>query len=277
MTERRRAWIVPRMTATRRKTGLQIVDNDDGDKRKRDRQDGMALVAAQRLVDEGRVDEAREVLSALAASPSTAIRGNASLLYAGLLLMGGHSAEALEVLGRLPDRPGFPIDEGYRRMIEACALRQARRYDDALVAARASVACGPTSGRLLVLADAQKHAGRLDDACATLARLLEQEPANATALAQLAGYRNLQGDFVEGERLYRAFLAVADEGADGARNAAFVHATKNDIEATLTFLQRALALEPGATRSYISDEIELDRFRAEPRFVRLVEPRAARR
>lgn len=257
--------------SVRKKAFLPIVVDDDQAQQRRDRKDGQALAAAQRLLDAGRTDDALAALTELAAEPTTPLRANASLLYAGVLLMAGRVDEVLAVLARLPAEPSFPLDEGYRWMIEACALRQARRYDDALEAARQSVARGPTSGRLLVLADAEKHAGRLADACATLERLLGAEPGHPTALAQLAGYRNLQGDLVEGARLFRAFQAVADDGADAARNAAFSHATRNDLEATLAALAGALALEPAATRGYIADEVELDRFRADPRFRQLLD------
>ena len=49
--------------------------------------------------------------------------------------------------------------------------------------------------------------------------------------------------------------------AFGARNEAFYFATCDELALTLAALKRALALEPEATRGYIDDEIELDRFR----------------
>jgi tetratricopeptide (TPR) repeat protein len=257
---------------TRRK-GLPIVDEGAAarEAKLRDRRDGVALAAAQKLLDEGRVDEARATLVELVVEPLTPIRAHAALLAAGAALMAGDPSGALDVLARIPERPVFVIDEGYRRMIEACALRQARRYDDALVAAVRSVSHGPTPGRLLVLADAQKHAGHVEEAARTLEDLLARDPDNTTALAQLAGYKNLLGDVHEGARLLALFGERADESADALRNRAFVHATARDLDATVHALSCALALEPEATRSYMADEIELDRFRHEPSFRALVD------
>lgn len=219
------------------------------------------LSAAQRFLDDGMVDEAARKLAPLALDPTTPVRAHAGLLYAGLLLMTGKAKDAVAVLDRVPVAPAFPLDEGYRWMLTACALRTARRYDDALAAAQRAVEQGATSGRLLVLADAQKHAGHLDAASATLERLLANEPRHATALAQLAGYRNLAGARDAGAQAFAAFRAVADASADSARNEAFYFATRDELAPTLSALQRALALEPDATRGYIDDEIELDRFR----------------
>lgn len=248
------------------------MDDDAGARaqQRRDRQDGLALAAAQRLLDAGRVDEALAALSVLGADPTTAVRAHAAVLHAGVLLMAGRAADALDVLACVPERPTFPFDEGTRRMIEACALRQARRYADALRAARLSVAQGTTPGRLLVLADAQKHAGHLDDASLTLESLLARDPDNATALAQLAGYKNLLGADTEAATLLEQFRACADGSADARRNEAFIHATRGDLDATLAALAAALRDEPDVTRGYIADEIELDRFRAAPQFIALV-------
>jgi hypothetical protein len=238
--------------------GLPIVD---GSAPTRDTVEARTLSAAQRFLDDGDVQQATLKLAPLAEDPTTPVRAHAGLLYAGLLLMTGKARDAVAVLDRVPLAPAFPLDEGYRWMLTACALRTARRYDDALVAALRAVEQGATSGRLLVLADAQKHAGHLDDAAATLEKLLAKEPRHATALAQLAGYRNLAGAHDAGAKAYAAFRAVADKSADSARNEAFYFATRDELAPTLAALQRALSLEPEATRGYIDDEIELDRFR----------------
>lgn len=237
---------------------LPIVD---GNAPSRETVEARTLSAAQRFLDDGLVDEAARKLAPLALDPTTPVRAHAGLLYAGVLLMTGKAKDAVDVLERVPVAPPFPLDEGYRWMLTACALRTARRYQDALAAAHRAVDQGATSGRLLVLADAQKHAGQLDAAAVTLERLLAKEPRHATALAQLAGYRNLAGAHDEGAQAFAAFRAVADAGADSARNEAFYFATRNDLAQTLAALQRALSLEPAATRGYIDDEIELDRFR----------------
>ena len=234
---------------------------DDREAKFQDRRDGVALASAQRLLDAGRVDDARDSLAALAADPATAIRAHACLLYAGLLLMVARADDALAALSRIPAAPAFAVDEGYRSMIEACALRQARRYDDALVAAHAAVLRGPTSGRLLVLADAQKHAGHLDDASRTLRTLLQREPEHVTALAQLAGYRNLLGDLEEGAVLFSSFCELADDSADAKRNEAFYFATKNDVDGAVAALASALAVDHDVTLGYLDDEVELERFR----------------
>lgn len=227
----------------------------------RDTVEGRTLAAAQRFLDEGRVDEAARKLAPLAEDPTTPIRAHAGLLYAGLLLMKGQAREAIAALERVPREPTFPVDEGYRWMLTSAAMRSARRYDDALRAAEKSVAQGATSGRLMVLADAQKHAGQIDAAARTLERLLASEPHHATALAQLAGYHNLAGALADGARVFASFLRVAGRSADGARGEAFYHATRDELGPTMDALRRALTLEPEATRGYIDDEIELDRFR----------------
>ena len=237
---------------------LPIVD---GSAPTRETVEARTLSAAQRFLDDGLVDEAARKLAPLAVDPTTPVRAHAGLLSAGVLLMTGKAKDAVDVLERVPVAPAFPLDEGYRWMLTACALRTARRYPDALAAAHRAVDQGATSGRLLVLADAQKHAGQLDAAAVTLERLLLKEPRHVTALAQLAGYRNLAGAHDEGARAFAAFRAVADAGADSARNEAFYFATRDDLAPTLAALQRALSLEPAATRGYIDDEIELDRFR----------------
>lgn len=229
------------------------------------------LAAAQRLLDDGALDQAMRKLAPLALDPTTPVRAHAGLLYAGLLLMSGRASEAVAVLERVPAAPAFALDEGYRWMLTACALRSARRYADALAAALRAVEHGPTAGRLLVLADAQKHAGALAEAIATLERLLAGDARHATALAQLAGYRNLAGALDEGARVFDAFLgAVAAQGsaagADAQRNRAFYCATRDDLEGTLAALAQALRAEPMPTRGYIEDEVELDRFRALPAF-----------
>ena len=242
-----------------------VVDAVAAAARRRDRADGSALAAAQRLLDAGRADDARAALAPLAADPTTAVRAHACLLYAGLLLMAGRADEALRALAAVPRTAPFAVDEGYRRMIEACALRQARRYPEALAAARGAVELGATSGRLLVLADAQKHAGELHAAVRTLAALLDDEPGNLTALAQLAGYRNLLGDRDEAARLHARFRALDDGSADARRNDAFYHATRGDLAPALAALEIALRAEPEATRSYIADEVELERYRTDER------------
>ena len=170
------------------------------------------------------------------------------------------------MLERVPQTPAFPLDEGYRWMLTACALRSSRRYLAALAAAERAVELGPTTGRLLVLADAQKHVGQLAAGIATLQRLLAGEPRHPTALAQLAGYHNLAGALLEGSRVFAMFLAgvegVEGRSADGQRNRAFYFATRGDLASTLVALSQALVLEPEASRGYIDDEVELDRFRA---------------
>jgi tetratricopeptide (TPR) repeat protein len=263
------------VTTARAPRGLPIVaegapTEESRLKKARERQDGAALATAQRHLDEGRLDAALGLLEPLATDPTTPLRANASLLCAGVMLMAGRSADALRVLARLPtdtQAQGLSLDEGYRRMIEACALRRERRYDEALAAAEQSVAQGATTGRLLVLADAQKHAGALEAGARTLERLLASEPGHPTALAQLAGYRYLQGAVEEGARLFAAFeAAVGEETADSLRNTAFVHATRGDVARTIEALRGALALEPAATRGYIADEVELARFHGDERF-----------
>jgi tetratricopeptide (TPR) repeat protein len=243
---------------------LPIVDD-----KKRDRADSIALSGAQRLLDAGHVEDARAILVELAEDPSTPIRAHGCLLAAGVCLMCGAPQDALALLSRLPAQPAFAVDEGYRRMIEACSLRQLRRYDEALAAALASVEAGPSAGRLLVLADAQKHAGRVDDAARTLRSLLDREPDNVTALAQLAGYLNLLDDVDGADAMFAKFRAASTNDADAHRNAAFYFATRGDVDATVHALKSAVALDPDATRAYIADEIEFDRFRGAPSFLAL--------
>ncbi len=245
--------------------GLPIVNN----KAATDRDDAAALAGAQRLLDAGLADEARARLAPLVDAPHTAVRAHACLLYAGVSLMAGKPEDALAALDKLPARPPFAIDTGYRKMIEACALRQTRRYAEALAAAQVAADEGATPGRLLVLADAQKHAGLLDAAAATLSRLLDGEPDNATALAQLAGYRNLQGDLDAGAACFERFRACAAAGADARRNEAFFFATRGNLDATVAALRAALDEEAEATASYLVDEVEFDRFRGAPAFVAL--------
>jgi tetratricopeptide (TPR) repeat protein len=257
--------------------GLPILDNAAADKAAlyRDRRDAAALTTAQQLVEAGRAADARAALAAVvavAADEPTAVRGHACLLYAGASLMCGAPQDALAALAKIPARPAFALDEGYRKMIEACALRQLRRYGEALAAALASVEHGPTPGRLLVLADAQKHAGHVDDACRTLTNLVDRDPHNITALAQLAGCLHLRGgdgDADSAAACFARFAVLDDNGADAARNAAFVHAVRGDVDACVAALSRALATEPEATRGYIGDEVELERFRADPKFAAL--------
>jgi tetratricopeptide (TPR) repeat protein len=226
-----------------------------------DKLEARTLAAARRLLDGGDVQRAAGALAPLAHDPTTPVRAHAGLLYAGVLLMSGRALDAVDVLERIPTTAAFPLDEGYRWMLMACALRSARRYDDGLTAALRSVEQGTTAGRLLVLADAYKHAGRLAEAIATLLHLLEHDPHHATGLAQLAGYRNLAGAMDVGARTFDKFMAVADGGASAKRNEAFYFATKGDVARTVAALAHALALEPAATRGYIADEVELDRFR----------------
>ena len=87
-------------------------------------------------------------------------------------------------------------------------------------------------------------------------------------MAQLAGYENLRGDVEAGASLFAKFRALCDAGdvsndADAHRNAAFYFVTKGDLPAAVASLRRALTIEPDATRAYIADEVELDRFRSD--------------
>ena len=112
----------------------------------------------------------------------------------------------------------------------------------------------------------QKHAGHLHEAQTTLRALLRDEPHNATASAQLAGYCVLAGDVNEGERWFKHFLDVNDGDADAQRNAAFYWATRNDLARTVASLHNALTLDPAVTRAYLADELEFERFRDEAAF-----------
>lgn len=233
----------------------------------REQLEGRTLAAAQHLLDDGDLEQALHTLAPLAVEPTSPVRAHAALLQAGVLLMLGRASDALQLLEHVPRTPAFALDEGYRCMLMACALRAQRRYADALASAQAAVELGPSVGRLLVLADAQKHAGLLAAAIATLEGLLAREHSHATALAQLAGYYHLAGAPNDGTRVFAAFhAAVAREGtaasADVLRNEAFYFATLGDLDSTVAALAGALALEPAATRGYIADEIELDRFRS---------------
>jgi tetratricopeptide (TPR) repeat protein len=238
-----------------------------------DRADARALAHAQRLLDAGQVAEARAVLVPLAADPATAVRAHAALLDAGLALMSGRAAEALATAQRVPAEPAFVLDQGYRAMVVASALRQLRRYPEAVAEASRAVAHGASAGRLLVLADAQKHAGLVAEAVRTLEQLLAAEPMHVTALAQLAGYLALAGrtaDAAEARARFDAASSSSVETGDVARGRAFIALCARDLDAALSHLARALALEPDATRAYLVDEVELDPWRADERVRALV-------
>ena len=227
-----------------------------------EQQDVAAWLRARALVDAGDVDAARAVLAALTDPPVTALRANASFLFAGVELLRGDAKAALDILARVPAATPWALDDGYRHMIAASAHRRLRDVDAALHHARRAVAHGATCGRLLVLADAQKHKGLLDEARATLERVLSDAPEEPAALAALAGLRALQGDVDAARALFARFSAVAPDDADTARSAAFFHAVMADVPALARALRRALVLDDRATRAYLADEVELDRFRS---------------
>jgi tetratricopeptide (TPR) repeat protein len=235
-----------------------------------------ALGAALRCLEAGELRAAHDLLAPLtgldADAPDTAVRAQARLVRAGLHLMEGHAVEALALLAKLEPRPpmsgspeavehdAVPVDHGFRLMLRAHALRLLGRCDEAVAAARASLVHGATSARLLALADAEKHAGALDDAIATIERLLVAEPRHAVALAQLAGYHNLRGDLTTADETFARFEACCDESADGHRGAAFFFATRGDRERTLHHLRAALVKDAAGTEAYLRDEAELRRF-----------------
>lgn len=235
------------------------------------REDAVTLSRAQKLLGQKRYREASQVLDGLTNPVSSPLRANASLLYAGIELMQGHPDRALEILERAPTRPDLKLDEGYRHMIKASAYRQQGEIGRALAHARAALERGVTSGRLLTLADAQKHADDLDAAIETLERALEIEPENPIALASLAGYQVLNGQVDEGKETFGRFLDVAPQDGDTARNSAFFHAVMGDKKKTVASLKTALAADSEITKAYIADEVEFDRFRKDSDFKALVE------
>lgn len=247
---------------TKKAKGLPVVATD--------REDAVQLQRAQKLLAQKKYEEACAILEGLSRPVSSALRANASLLYAGVELMQGHAKNALDVLERVPATAEMRVDEGYRHMIKASAYRQLGEIGQAIAHARAAVTRGETSGRLLTLADALKHADQLDEAIQTLQRALQIEPDNAVALAMLAGYQVLNGDVDEAKETFSQFLDVAPKDGDTARNTAFVHAVMGDRKKTVQCLKAALDEDAAITKAYIEDEVEFDRFRKDPEFAALV-------
>lgn len=246
---------------TKKAKGLPVVATE--------RDDAVQLQKAQRLLGAKSYDAAADILEKLTNPVNTPLRANATLLFAGVELMQGRAQHALEVLERAPSSAEFKIDEGYRHMIKSSAYRQLGEIGQALAHARAAVTRGETSGRLLTLADALKHADELDEAIRTLERALQIEPDNAVALAVLAGYQVLNGEVDEAKDTFERFLEVAPKDADTARNTAFFHAVMGDRKKTVACLRAALDDDATITKAYIADEVEFDRFRKDPEFAAL--------
>lgn len=232
--------------------------------------DAATFQRAQKLLGQKKYPDAAAVLETLTNPVSSALRANASLLYAGVELMQGNADKALAVLNRMPEKADFKFDLGYRHMIMASAYRQLGEIGQALAHAHAAVTRGETSGRLLTLADALKHADRLEEAIDTLQRALLIEPDNAVALAVLAGYQVLNGDVDDGKATFASFVDIAPHDGDTARNSAFFHAVMGDKKKTLQCLKTALADDADITKAYIKDEVEFDRFRKDADFTALM-------
>jgi tetratricopeptide (TPR) repeat protein len=246
---------------TKKAKGLPVVATD--------REDAVQLQRAQKLLGQKKYDEAGDILEKLTNPVTTPLRANATLLFAGVELMQGRADHALEVLERAPASTEYKIDEGYRHMIKASAYRQMGEIGQALAHARAAVTRGETSGRLLTLADALKHADELEEAITTLQRALQIEPDNAVALAVLAGYQVLAGEIDEAKETFSQFLDVAPKDGDTARNTAFFYAVMGDRKRTVACLRAALDDDAAITKAYIADEVEFDRFRKDPEFAAL--------
>lgn len=230
--------------------------------------DGRTLTDAQRALDAGDVDRARRILEELTVDVTTRVRAQAGLLLSGLFLMQGDASAAFALLARVP--PALVVDAGARALLLASALRQLRRYADALVEAERAVDHGPSGNRLLVLADAQKHAGKLEDAIATLERLVTDDASHGTALMQLAGYLNLIGDTARADAAWARAEAQPMPPVEAALGRAFFFVTRADVDHALTALEEAFALDARVTRAYVDDEVELDPYRGHPRLAALL-------
>ena len=90
----------------RKRASLPILDDSEARAQKlQDRKDGVAYQAAQQALEAGQPNEALALLQPLSEDPTTPLRANATLLFAGVLLMEGKARDVVEVLGHVPELP----------------------------------------------------------------------------------------------------------------------------------------------------------------------------
>ncbi|MDP2343409.1 MAG: tetratricopeptide repeat protein [Deltaproteobacteria bacterium] len=240
-----------------------------------DRVDGRTLHQAQRLIDEGKLDDAFRLLGPLTSEPSTSIRAHATLLAAALLSRRGQPALVIELLGRIPEpsadgRAAVVVDRGFFLLLRAQAARQLRHTDLALRDAQEACTLGETPARLLVLADCLRASGDVDGAVTVLKKARALDPVNVAVLGQLCGVLAIAGDDSGSDEVFAAFSAVKTEASDDAdrhRNAAFALVCRGDFQEAVDAARLAVDLEPAITRAWLDDDDDMAPIRRDPRLL----------
>jgi Flp pilus assembly protein TadD len=155
------------------------------------------------------------------------------------------------------------------------AYRSMRDFENAELYAQRAVSLKPeNAGALVRLAIMQKNKGSIDLAVRTLKRAEPLSENHDRSNVQLitAGYLIHAGKRQEGMLLFEKIREGVESDTNLATNLAWFRAVAGPEEDFYQALERALTLSPdNGTLQWIDVEVDLDRYREEPRFIELLD------